>query len=91
MHLNILRTRLAGVLAASLLALAPLGASAQTINGTVTDGGKTAVGGVTVYLVPAADVAKLKKAPRATSAATSTTTSRWKTTWPPTATSTSRA
>lgn len=63
MHLNFLRTGLAGVLAASMLALAPLGAWAQTIKGTVTDGGKNAVGGATVYLVPAADVARLAKAP----------------------------
>jgi hypothetical protein len=51
------------VVATAMLALAPLGAWAQAVKGTVTDGGKNAVGGVTVYLVPAADVAKLAKAP----------------------------
>ena len=53
----------AGMAAALLVALAPLGAQAQAISGTVTDGGKRAVSGATVYLVPAADVAKLAKAP----------------------------
>ncbi|HQW37665.1 MAG TPA: hypothetical protein PLO00_03050, partial [Usitatibacteraceae bacterium] len=52
-----------GLAASAILALAPLGAWAQAISGTVTDGGKRAVSGATVYLVPAADVAKLKKAP----------------------------
>jgi len=52
-----------GVAAAAVLAFAPLGALAQAIGGTVTDGGKRAVSGATVFLVPAADVAKLKKAP----------------------------
>ena len=51
------------VVAAAILALVPLGAWAQKITGTVTDGGKSAVGGVTVYLVPANDVARLAKAP----------------------------
>jgi len=54
---------MAGMAAAAVLAFAPLGASAQAISGTVTDGGKRAVSGATVFLVPAADVAKLKKAP----------------------------
>ncbi|OGB06660.1 MAG: hypothetical protein A3E25_18595 [Burkholderiales bacterium RIFCSPHIGHO2_12_FULL_69_20] len=36
---------------------------AQSISGKVTDGGDRAVGSATVYLVPAADVAKLGKAP----------------------------
>ena len=48
---------------AALAALAPLGVWAQAISGTVMDGGKRAVSGATVYLVPAADVAKLAKAP----------------------------
>ena len=55
--------RWSGLAAAAVLALAPLGALAQAISGTVTDGGKQAVSGATVYLVPAADVAKMKKAP----------------------------
>ena len=54
---------LASMAAAAALALVPLGALAQAINGTVTDGGKGAVSGATVFLVPAADVAKMKKAP----------------------------
>lgn len=58
-------TRLAVVVAAAVLAFAPL-AEAQkggAIKGTVQDGSKQAVAGATVYLVPAADVAKLAKAP----------------------------
>ena len=51
------------VLATAILALAPLGALAQSVKGTVNDGGKRAVASATVYLVPAADVAKLAKAP----------------------------
>lgn len=51
------------VLATAILAMAPLGAWAQSIKGTVLDGGKRAVASATVYLVPAADVAKLGKAP----------------------------
>ena len=54
---------ISGMAAAAVLAFAPLGASAQAISGTVTDGGKRAVSGATVFLVPAADVARLKKAP----------------------------
>jgi hypothetical protein len=50
------------VLATAILALAPLGAWAQSIKGTVTNGSR-AVASATVYLVPAADVAKLGKAP----------------------------
>jgi predicted CXXCH cytochrome family protein len=53
--------------AASAVALLGLaaggGAWAQAVSGTVTDGGKRAVPGATVFLVPAADVAKLAKAP----------------------------
>ncbi len=58
-----LHGRFTSVLAAAFLAAAPLVAWAQSISGTVTDGGKRAVSGATVYLVPAADVAKLAKAP----------------------------
>ena len=50
------------VLATAILALAPLGAWAQSVKGTVTNGNR-AVASATVYLVPAADVAKLGKAP----------------------------
>lgn len=57
------RWGMTGLAASAILAMAPLGAWAQAITGTVTDGGKRAVSGATVYLVPAADVAKLKKAP----------------------------
>lgn len=57
------RWGMTGLAATAILAMAPLGAWAQAITGTVTDGGKRAVPGATVYLVPAADVAKLKKAP----------------------------
>ena len=85
--------RWAGALAAALLALAAsAGAGAQTVQGTVKDGSKQAVAGATVYLVPAADVEKLAKAPSIRDpGATSTTTSRWRTTSPPTATSTGKA
>jgi hypothetical protein len=58
-------TRLAVVAAAAVLAFAPL-AEAQkggAIKGTVQDGSKQAIAGATVYLVPAADVDKLAKAP----------------------------
>ncbi len=58
-----LGTGLKGMAIAAVLALSPLAASAQAISGTVSDGGKQAIGGATVYLVPAADVAKLRKAP----------------------------
>ncbi len=57
------RFGLAGMAMAAVLAFAPAGALAQAISGTVTDGGKQAISGATVYLVPAADVAKMKKAP----------------------------
>jgi predicted CXXCH cytochrome family protein len=58
-------TRLAAVVAAAVFTFAPL-AEAQkggAVKGTVQDGSKQAVAGATVYLVPAADVAKLAKAP----------------------------
>ncbi len=55
------------ILSGTALALfglaASAGAWAQAISGTVTDGGKRAVSGATVFLVPAADVGKMKKAP----------------------------
>ena len=51
------------LVATAVLALAPPGVWAQSVKGTVTDGGKNPVGNATVYLVPAADVAKLGKAP----------------------------
>ena len=63
MRMNLSRTRLLGLLTILILALSPLGAWAQGIRGKVTNGGKTAVVGATVYLVPGADVARLKKAP----------------------------
>jgi predicted CXXCH cytochrome family protein len=46
----------------TVLTLAPV-AEAQTVKGTVQDGAKQPVGGATVYLVPAADVAALAKQP----------------------------
>ncbi|MBL0142426.1 MAG: hypothetical protein IPP91_10115 [Betaproteobacteria bacterium] len=51
------------IAATAILVFTPLGASAQAIGGTVTDGGRQAISGATVFLVPAADVAKMKKAP----------------------------
>lgn len=52
------------MIAAATFALAPLQqAGAQAVSGTVKDAGNQAVSGATVYLVPAADVAKLQKAP----------------------------
>ncbi len=52
------------VIAAAMLAAASLpAAQAQSARGTVKDAGNQAVAGATVYLVPAADVAKLAKAP----------------------------
>ena len=63
MRMNLSRTRLLGLLTILILALSPLGAWAQGIRGKVTNGGKTAVVGATVYLVPGADVARLKMAP----------------------------
>jgi len=56
-------TCFARLAATAMLALAPFGAMAQAITGTVTDGGKRAISGATVFLVPAADVARMKKAP----------------------------
>ena len=51
-------------LAAAILTMAvSVGVGAQTVQGTVKDGSGQAVSGATVYLVPAADVAKLAKAP----------------------------
>jgi hypothetical protein len=48
--------------ASGLLALAPLAeAKTVTVRGVVQDGSKQAVAGAAVYLVPAADVAKLAK------------------------------
>jgi len=48
----------------TILALAPVaGAKAATVRGAVQDGSKQSVAGAAVYLVPAADVAKLAKAP----------------------------
>lgn len=59
-----LKVGLARMFATAVLALVPLLAWAQTVKGTVTDGsGDRAVASATVYLVPAADVAKLGKAP----------------------------
>ena len=57
------RFGLTTIAAAAALALSPLSAWSQAISGTVTDGGKRAVAGATVFLVPAADVAQMKKAP----------------------------
>lgn len=54
---------LAGSAVALLGLAASAGAGAQAVSGTVTDGGKQAVSGATVFFVPAADVAKMKKAP----------------------------
>jgi predicted CXXCH cytochrome family protein len=51
-------------MAAVLLVFAPLtDAKAATVKGVVQDGSKQPVAGATVYLVPAADVAKLAKTP----------------------------
>ena len=48
----------------AVLTLAPLAeAQTLTVRGAVQDGSKEAVAGATVYLVPAADVAKLAKQP----------------------------
>lgn len=56
--------RLAVISAAAVFAFAPLAQAKEgVIKGTVEDGSKQAVAGATVYLVPAADVAKLAKAP----------------------------
>ncbi len=63
MLLNCLRTWLTGLTVVLILALTPTATWAQSIKGKVTNGGRTAVAGATVYLVPGADVAKLKKAP----------------------------
>ncbi len=50
--------------ASAILALAPLAeAKAVTVRGAVQDGSKQPVAGAVVYLVPAADVAKLAKPP----------------------------
>ncbi len=48
--------------ACCLLGFAPL-AQAQTVKGTVSDGSKQPIADAAVYLVPAADVEKLAKAP----------------------------
>lgn len=56
--------RLAYITAATVLALASMAEAKQvTIKGVVKDGSKQAVSGAVVYLVPAADVAKLGKTP----------------------------
>ncbi len=56
--------RWAGALAAAIFSLAASGeAAAQAVQGTVKDASGQAVSGATVYLVPAADVAKLARAP----------------------------
>jgi len=54
---------LSGAVVALLGLAASAGTYAQAITGKVMDGGKRAVSGATVFLVPAADVAKMKKAP----------------------------
>ena len=52
------------LIVAATLAVAPLqAANAQSVSGSVKDAGNQAVARATVYLVPAADVAKLQKAP----------------------------
>ena len=51
------------LLAAILTVAVSVGVGAQTVQGTVKDGSGQVVSGATVYLVPAADVAKLAKAP----------------------------
>ena len=51
------------LLAASILGLSTAPAWAQDVKGRVTNNGTLAVAGATVYLVPGADVAKMKKAP----------------------------
>jgi hypothetical protein len=45
------------------LSISATAQTAPTIKGTVIDGSKQAIGGATVYLVPAADVEKLAKGP----------------------------
>jgi hypothetical protein len=59
-------SRLARAFLAGAFAFAsafPTHSSAQTVSGVVKDGSDQAVSGATVFLVPAADVAKLAKAP----------------------------
>jgi hypothetical protein len=63
MKTNIVRSGLMAAAALAALLLAPLGAAAQAVKGKVMDGASLPVAGVTVYLVPGADVAKMKKAP----------------------------
>jgi len=57
--------QLAGLAAAAIIAFAQLAAASQgvPVNGVVQDGSKQAVAGAAVYLVPAADVEKLRKEP----------------------------
>ena len=60
------RFRLLGGLSAVALAFTMVAfqtVHAQAVTGTVKDAGQQAVSGATVYLVPAADVAKMAKAP----------------------------
>ena len=54
---------LTSMVAAAWLLAAPAGASAQELSGVVTDASKRPISGATVYLVPAADVARLARAP----------------------------
>lgn len=63
MHASCLRTCLVGLWALLIMALSSTGAWAQSIKGKVSNGGRLPVAGATVYLVPGADVAKMKKAP----------------------------
>ncbi len=57
------RARLLACIGMAWLACGATAAWAQRIQGQVTNGGSTPVAGATVYLVPGADVARMKKAP----------------------------